>query len=92
MTLLTEDEAKTKRCCGPEGCGYTHTSATSTRAGERYCIASACIAWRWGQKRNPDWKPDHSGMMWPSPHPDDRPATHIRDTEHGYCGLSGRPS
>lgn len=54
------------------------------------CIASECMAWRWAQKRNPDWQPDHSGQMWPSPHPDDGSPLYVTDHERGHCGLASK--
>ena len=51
MTLLTEDEVKTKRCCGPEGCGearHEHGGLDGHGVeGRRYCIGSDCAGWRW---------------------------------------------
>lgn len=38
---MTEDEAKEARCCGPEGCGREDAFRV------RWCIGSACMAWRW---------------------------------------------
>ena len=92
---MTEDEAKTKACCRTlcadiwsnpkENDGECKTATTP-------CIGSACMAWRWGQKRNPDWSPDQSGMMsWPARHPEDKPKLYIKDDKHGYCGLAGKP-
>ena len=46
VALMTEDEAKEKRCCGPEGTGLIDSYQ------QRYCIASDCMAWHWN--RNPD--------------------------------------
>lgn len=54
------------------------------------CLGSACMAWRWSQKRNPDWKPDTSGWAGPGRHPADTPPLYVEDREHGYCGLAGR--
>jgi len=43
---MTEDEAKTKICCGPP-----QVAAQMMRARPAYCAGSACVAWRW---INPD--------------------------------------
>ena len=45
---MTEDEAKTKRCCGPEGCGDSADSGSPYYDDiGRCCIGSKCMAWRW---------------------------------------------
>lgn len=38
---MTEDEAKTKRCCGGRDCGSPGPD------GATMCIGSACMAWNW---------------------------------------------
>jgi hypothetical protein len=45
---MTESEAKSKRCCGPEGCGYAAQVHPDVMATEimRYCVGSDCLAWR----------------------------------------------
>lgn len=55
------------------------------------CIGSACMAWRFGIKRNPDWKPVHQMMTGYSQHPDDVEQPWIKDIENGHCGLAGKP-
>lgn len=55
------------------------------------CVASKCMAWRWAQKPNPDWKSDHGGMMaWPRSDMRNDAPMYIDDTTRGYCGLAGR--
>jgi len=49
--LLTEEEAKTKRCQESFGPG----------AGSQYpyhCIGSGCMAWRWGEPRSYEYGKD----------------------------------
>jgi len=48
---MTENEAKTKHCCGPEGTGSKGPPDNDGTC-DRYCIGSACMAWR--VKRLPD--------------------------------------
>lgn len=65
--VLTESEAKTKRCCGPEGCGVPNLTAEERKILQgggsaifltRMCIGSLCMAWRdlevLGHGRDPD--------------------------------------
>lgn len=40
---MSEQDAKKKRCCGPEGCGKVHKSSGP----HRWCIGSLCMAWVW---------------------------------------------
>ena len=96
--IVSEEEAKTKRCCGPEGCGeregrpeHKHAlrlSAIEVEAATvalmpRMCIGSACMAWRWAQKPNPDFQPMSA---WPTlPHAN----LYLEDRERGYCGYAG---
>lgn len=72
--------------------GYSYNR--SADGGELYiptgckCIGSACMMWRQGQKRNPEWMPNHSMMAGYEMHPDDRQPTHIPDPERGHCALA----
>ena len=43
---VTEEQAKKVQCCGPQGCGFEHAAAAGGD-GQRYCIGSRCMAWRW---------------------------------------------
>lgn len=78
--MLTEEEARERRCCGPQNCGDTRgsqrveASATTPVMNSplRYCITSACMAWRFGmlttiESGPPPWKV----------------------TPLGYCGIAG---
>lgn len=72
---MTEKEAKTKRCCGPEGAGIWAVEqiqipndavlgyGQQALVKMHYCTGPACMAWRWTVK--------------------DYPA------EGGHCGLAG---
>lgn len=53
------------------------------------CQGSRCMAWRWAEERNPDYKQPHS-MQYPPLMPWDNPMT-IKSSAHGYCGLAGGP-
>lgn len=93
---MTEDEAKTKWCPhsrrtfditkpGIAGSMFPDGSWRPT------CIASACMMWRWGQERNPDWKPKHHMFSTTPVHPDDDSQPYVKSETDGYCGLAGRP-
>lgn len=72
---MTEDEAKTKICCGPlhqpefQKIGEVSISTPMLRN----CLGSQCMAWRWTPQTDPLGRP-----------------TYVRETE-GYCGLAGSP-
>ena len=101
---MTEDEARGKRCCGPDGCG----DEGNERDGRRWCNGSACMAWRWeitpteqqehryevGTESETLKSPEGDGwqifniMRWAN-------CTTVRwqrtiPHEHGFCGLAGR--
>ena len=95
---MTEDEAKTKFCCGPSVAGvYRDEFNPYTRC----CAGSACMAWRWEapeiQRRwtaegepapGPDWERDTDAK----PSKDDRFAKLFwRRNPQGSCGLAGAP-
>jgi hypothetical protein len=41
---VTEEEAKRKRCCGPDQCGEVPFGGDLDK---RYCIGEQCMAWRY---------------------------------------------
>lgn len=92
---MTEDQAKTKLCCGPLVVVLHHENESFK------CEASACAAWRWTQLSGAKGSPyvnairdriaatgdslraakDAVDLTWTQPSPTD-----------GYCGLAGPPS
>lgn len=53
---MTEDEAATVQCCGPEGCGYFNEEPRPAR----WCVGSKCMAWR---TRREDYRyNEHGGL------------------------------
>lgn len=93
--MMTEDEAKTRQCCGPQLIAMMNAAIATRGEGmiasaSVFCVGSACMAWRWARKPNEEWKPDHS-MMWPPRDNRLGPQPYIEDRERGYCGLAGRP-
>lgn len=47
--ILTEEEARQRRCCGPHGCGEARGESKP-----RFCIATQCMAWQWVDPKNDD--------------------------------------
>lgn len=73
--ILTEDQAKTKRC--QEGFGPSSDKTAMQSVGiwtqPAFCIASGCMAWRW-----------HTYDLDPVDH-------HQLNGLTGYCGKAGTP-
>ena len=87
--ILTDEEAPVKRCCGPKECGIK-------RDGNRWCIGSACMAWRWAEPAKRTyrvWK-DTGKRVDPGT---TAPIEAVRYEQEenlsraGYCGLAGKP-
>lgn len=86
---MTEEEAKTKWCPYARLDGNNrHWGSGGDAAPISRCVASACMAWRWDKKPNPDWKPQSQMAMWPPRNPYAEDLGFIYDTEHGSCGLA----
>jgi hypothetical protein len=94
---MTEEEAKTKWC--PQTlCARLivsdHVEQPVEMGGAR-CIGSACMAWRWKDRRA-----GHDLSHWTYFHPDDPERAQESHKEFlksnpdgidGFCGLAGRP-
>lgn len=74
---MTEDEAKTKWC---------HLTMPTDEYDR--CEGSKCMAWRWTQRVTNQDEIDHQQFMVGFGL---RPRAIYADTEHGYCGLAGKP-
>lgn len=100
MSLLTEDEAKTKWCPMAR---LSEMGGTFNRCGPHaglYCIASACMAWRWTQPEHPpilelrkcvpgETRPDGFNAYDMET---DSWAKFDNTPTAGYCGAFGKPS
>jgi len=58
--LLTEEEARRKRCCGPFPCGVGPQFGDDINT--RWCIASECMAWRRGPVEGRDGSLGYCGL------------------------------
>jgi hypothetical protein len=75
--IVSEEEAKTKRCCGPGGSGERVKLSRDHLFADRICISSACMAWK-RAVHAPDR--DEHGMLT---------GTVTESKTHGYCGYAG---
>lgn len=106
---MTEDEAKTKWCpfsrVGYPGGDMSSASpnrtviGTDTLNGANFCIASACMAWRWDEaKRTAAFLEAVQAHMQTQKPPNFNMATQVVYAEkggqfervEGYCGLAGQ--
>lgn len=96
---MTEDEAKTKACCGPWAVNWSGRVFNTEASGRaQTCIGSACMAWRWSEaKRSLAFLEAVQGRMREQSKPNFNTATQEvyaqrgGEFEHseGYCGLAG---
>jgi hypothetical protein len=105
--IVTEEEAKTKRCQESFGDHYLTAdgnsvisvsmnfgAAVALQASPSYCIGSACMAWRW--KRGSLYRPVDPADQLPQTHANFHTFEEIEEkgdysTTHGYCGKAGKP-
>ena len=80
--MMTEAEARKKWCPHIRISGTDRQSAMTNRCDTptmTCCIASECMAWRWGPSTR--WEHDADG----------NPTKAILEDSRGYCGLGGKP-
>ncbi len=85
---MTEDEAKTKDCCGPPADAWARIALHHIEAGwaeflrdRPKCTASACMAWRVNE-RDPTYRAQADREY---------ERTGKRLDPPGFCGLAGAP-
>jgi len=91
---MTEEEAKTKLCCGPQDCGermfedrpipLNPNALYMSKYLGRYCKGSECMAWRWNVVKVITETELGKDM------PKSREETVAKEFG-GYCGLAGKP-
>lgn len=97
--MMTEEEAKTKWCpfarvktwTAENGGGVPDNAASANRTHQgrqitgSSCIASACMAWRWGNEADGETPAYRTTRVKDSP-------GHFDNAPLGYCGLAGKVS
>lgn len=112
MSVMTEEEARRKWCPFARwDPGVSDNGAATNRHGDGgkpfitqtaayRCIASSCMAWRWGApQRETTWTSGEppEGDDWTAPTDEkQRPGDSVRwersvTIRRGFCGLGGRP-
>ncbi len=92
---MTEEEAKTKSCCGPMQAEFGKSHVVN-------CIGSACMAWRWeGSDYSDDFVADDETIIAQWAEAGWRTSDERNDKGHvkmlrplltqGFCGLAGKP-
>lgn len=81
---MTEEEAKTKSCCGPMQAEHGKTHVAN-------CIGSACMAWRWEDVPNPEYAKRGGGQHFMQYPPPVLPPMYLKSEDAGRCGLAGKP-
>lgn len=78
---MTENEAQVTQCCGPDGCGYFNDDPRPAR----WCVASACMAWRWDEPWTGMTEEGSGGDLVY------RISRKPGQPRQGFCGLGGVP-
>lgn len=82
--ILTEEEAKTKRCPVNPWTGPANRIT--------HCVGSECMAWRWRiEAEHMTIAPVYPGFIHGPNQAVPVPGTGQRSTTHGYCGIAGKP-
>jgi hypothetical protein len=81
---MTEDEAKTKACCGPPAVFLMMAinAGIEPKVGDGNCFGSSCMAWRWTVAQ---------GVKLERHEFDGSVTDQTPVQGHGYCGLAGKP-
>jgi len=97
---MTPEQAQTKRCCGPEGCGEERSNSANVLvpAFTRKCIGPDCMAWRWNEPlrtTEKTWTYFLGGKpsLYQRQEYDavtETTATVLVEVKTGYCGLAGK--
>lgn len=101
---MTEDEAKTKACCGPAMVAAfvaLHLPSADVAGSVGACAGSQCMAWRWQPDHNAETKiaairrhreEFNSELIVAKNYVEGHPE-YVRAgvTNSGYCGLAGQP-
>lgn len=74
---MTEDEARTKKCCGPlilAAVGVLAKENIIPTSQMLNCIGAGCMAWRWAHTSREDGRRNE----------------YTNSTTNGFCGLAGQ--
>ena len=89
--MITEEQAKRKRCCGPWPCGIPD-DFNGVQSVQRLCVASDCMAWR-GEvlKANVYHTKDGEFTTLGAHMKLEDVTVSVAIKSWGYCGLAGKP-
>jgi hypothetical protein len=87
--IVTEEEAKTKRCQESFGDGFVSSMqsamampmARAAYSSPSHCIGAACMAWRWR-----GWRDKEARLFGDATEHGTGPTERV-----GYCGKAGKP-